>query len=104
MAGVSDGAPLAAEAASEAGLPWLCVTPAFPAGYDATPLAGVPRHTRCVFVLGENDPSNSRTRPVIAFLEAAGALIHTRTMAGAGQELPEDFAVHASEVLRSVYG
>ncbi len=104
VAGVSDGAPLAAEAASEAGLPWLCVTPAFPAGYDAAPLAGVPRHTRCAFILGADDPANSRARPVIAALEAAGAFIRTRTMAGAGDELPADFAVHASEVLKSVYG
>jgi len=100
VAGVSQGAPLAVETAGEAGLPWLCVIPSFPAGFDVTPLMAVPRHTRGVFLLGENDPGNARARPVIAALEAAGALIQTRTMAGAGHEMPEDFARHASDVLR----
>lgn len=104
VAGASQGAPLAAEIANEAGLPWLCVIPTFPSGYDVTGLAAVPRHTRGVFLVGESDPANTRTRPVIEALEAAGALIKTRTMAGTGHELPEDFAVFASEALRSVYG
>jgi predicted esterase len=99
MAGVSEGAPLAAQVASEAGLPWLCVIPSFPAEYDVTPLAAVPRHTRCVFILGENDPRNSRVHSVIAALEAAGAFVHTRIMKDAEHELPKDFAIYASEAL-----
>ena len=97
MAGASEGAPLAAEIANQTGLPWLCVIPSFPVGYDVTSLAAVPRHTRGIFILGGNDPANARTRRVIASLEAAGAGIHTRTMAGAGHELPDDFAAYASE-------
>jgi predicted esterase len=100
MAGASQGAPLAAEIANEAGLPWLCVIPDFPAGYDASRLAAVPRHTRGVFLLGEDEPANTRARPVIASLEAAGAFIQVRTMPGAARELPVNFAVHVSDVLR----
>jgi predicted esterase len=104
VAGASQGAPLAAETANEAGLPWLCVIPSFAPAYDVTGLVAVPRHTRGVFLLGENDPANTRTRLVIAALASAGASIQTRTMAGTGHELPEDFAVYASEALKSVYG
>jgi predicted esterase len=100
MAGASEGAPLAAELANEAGLAWLCVTPRFPRGYDVTALAAVPRHTRGVFLLAGEDPENTRTRLVIGALEAAGASIQTRTMAGSGREPPGDFSRHASEALR----
>ena len=102
VAGASEGAPLAAETANEAGVPWLCVIPSFPRGYDVTALAAVPRHTRGAFLTGENDPENVRTRLVVETLESAGASIATRTMTGIGHELPEDFSRHASVVLKSL--
>jgi predicted esterase len=100
VAGASQGAPLAAETANVAGLPWLCVIPSFPPGYDVTALAAVPRHARGAFLIGENDPANARTRLVVETLEAAGASISTRVMAGAGHELPDDFSRHVSVVLK----
>ena len=102
IAGASQGAPLAAEIAQEAGLPWLCVIPSFPSGYDAARLAGVPRHTRGAFITGENDPSNAHTRHIIDALQAAGASIATRTMTGVGHELPHDLARHASDALKTI--
>jgi predicted esterase len=99
-AGASDGARLAVEIAHEAGLPWLCVIPTFPAGYDPAPLAAVPLHTRGVFLMGERDPENVRTRPVVLALQGAGASVELRTMPGTGHEIPEDFASRASEALR----
>jgi predicted esterase len=103
-AGASQGARLAVEAGNEAGIPWLCVIPTFPAGYDPAPLAAVPRHTRGVFLLGETDPGNVHTRPLLSALQGAGASVDVRTMAGIGHELPNDFAARASEALRGVYG
>ena len=102
IAGASQGAPLAAEAAQEAGLPWLCVIPSFPSGYDTARLAAVPRHTRGAFMIGENDSSNARTRRIIETLEAAGAVIATATMPGVGHELPQDLARHASDILKTL--
>ena len=102
IAGASQGAPLAAEAAQEAGLPWLCVIPSFPSGYDTARLAAVPRHTRGAFITGENDPSNGRTRRIIEALEAAGAAITAHVMPGVGHELPRDLARHASEALSTL--
>jgi predicted esterase len=104
VAGVSQGAPLAMEIAGETGMPWLCVIPSFPAGYDVTPLIAVPGHTRGFFLLGEDDPANARTRPLISTLEAAGAQLLTRVMGGAGHELRGDFSKYVSELLSSVYG
>jgi hypothetical protein len=75
------------------------VIPTFPARYDVTPFMAVPRHTRCIFILGENDPANSQSRRVIASLEAAGAFIQTRTMGGAGHDLPQDFTMYVWEAL-----
>lgn len=98
-AGASDGARRAVEIGHEAGIPWLCVIPTFPAGYDAAPLASVPRHTRGVFLIGENDPENVWSRPVLSALQGAGASVEVRTMPGVGHELPPDFAVRASEAL-----
>lgn len=99
IAGASQGARLALESAHEAGIPWLCVIPSFPTGYDVTSLTAVPLHTRGAFLLGERDPANARTRPVISSLISAGALVEERTMAGIGHELPDDFAVQAGHML-----
>ena len=55
IAGASQGAPLAAELAQEAGLPWLCVIPSFPSGYDAARLAGVLPEGRRNALLGKRD-------------------------------------------------
>jgi len=101
-AGASLGARLAVEIAHEAGIPWLCVIPTFPAGYDAAPLAAVPEHTRGVFLLGENDPGNVQTRPVVAALQGTGAFVEVQTMTGVGHTLPQDFAMYASTALRKL--
>jgi predicted esterase len=101
-AGASQGALLAIEIAHEAGIPWLCVIPAFPAGYDPAPLAAVPEHTRGVFLLGQNDPGNVQTRPVVAALQGTGASVEVQTMTGVGHALPQDFAVCASTALRKL--
>jgi predicted esterase len=102
IAGASQGAPLAAETAQEAGLPWLCVIPSFPSGYDTARLAAVPRHTRGAFITGEKDPSSSHTRRIVEALQAAGASITTRTMEGVGHELPHDLARYASDALKTI--
>jgi hypothetical protein len=94
-AGVSQGARLAVEVAAESGMPWLCVNPMFPPGYDASPLTAVPQHVRGVFLLGENEV---QSRSVVVSLQAIG--VEVRTMKAVGEELPEDFAASASEVLR----
>jgi predicted esterase len=102
VAGASQGAPLAAETANEAGLPWLCVIPSFPSGYDVMAFAAVPRHTRGAFIIGETDPGNAHTRRIIGALEAAGASIATRVMDGIGHELPQGLARYASDVLKTL--
>ena len=82
IAGVSHGAPLAVEAAHEAGVPWLCVIPSFPRGYDVGPLTAVPAHTAGAFLLGEHDPGNVRAQSLISQLQYAGARMDVRTDAG----------------------
>jgi predicted esterase len=104
IAGVSRGAPLAIEAAHEAGVPWLCVIPSFPRGYDVGPLTAVPSHTAGSFLLGEHDPENVRAQPLISQLQYAGVKVAVRVMPGAGHELPGDFAAYAAEALRKLYG
>ncbi len=103
IAGASQAAPLALEVANEWGLPWLCVIPTFPPGYDVAPLAAVPEHTRGVFFLGENDPANARAKPVIAYLEGAGARVETRVMEGVGHHFPAGFAERAAEALATLF-
>jgi predicted esterase len=102
MAGAAEGAVLAMEIAHEAGLPWLCVIPAFPPRYDIAPFAGLPGHARGIFLLGESDPGNPGARPVIAALEASGAAVTTRFMPAVGHGLPADFPRHASDALRAL--
>jgi len=90
IAGVSEGAPPALELAGEAGLPWLCVSPALPAGYDLTPLTAVPQRTRGAVI----DAAGSR---LAAMLRDAGVSVKAVALA-------EPFAVIASEALKAIYG
>jgi predicted esterase len=102
IAGVAQGAPLAMDAACEMGVPWLCVIPSFPRGYDVSALTAVPAHTAGAVLLGEHDPAATGARAVIAQLEAAGVKIIVKTMHGAGHELPADFGTYAAEALRAL--
>jgi predicted esterase len=95
VAGASQRAPLAMEIAREAGVPWLCVTPRFPAGYDL----GMAPQAAGAFLLGELDGESARTRRVIETLQMAGATVHVRVMPAVAHDLPADFAAHAAALL-----
>jgi predicted esterase len=95
VAGASEGAPLAIDIAREAGLPWLCLIPLFPSGYDL----GMPPQTPGAFLLGELDGANKRTQRMIDTLRMAGATVHVRTMPGIGHDFPPDFAEQATSLL-----
>ncbi len=94
-AGAFQGARLAVEVAAENGMPWLCVNPVFPTGYDASSLTAVPQHVRGVVLLGENE---AQSRSVMVAFQAIG--VKVRTMKDVRHELPDDFAARASEALR----
>jgi len=102
IAGASQGGRLALELAHEAGLPWLSVIPSFPAGYDVSPLIAVPAHTRGALLLGEHDPANTRSRPVVSALESGGVRVIARTMREIGHDLPDDFTAQAAEALKDL--
>jgi predicted esterase len=102
MAGASQGATLALEIAAEAGLAWLCVIPSLARSFDPGRLAAVPRHTRGAVILGETDPSNSRSLAVVSSLQAAGVPVTVRTMKGIGHELPPEAVRQAGEALREL--
>ncbi len=102
IAGASQGAPLAMELAHESGVPWLCVVPSFPEGYDVSPLVGVPGHSRGAFLLGELDPANERARLVMEALRGASVQWTQSTMQDVGHDMPEGFAAQAAEVLRQL--
>lgn len=98
IAGSSQGGRLAFELAQEKGVPYLCMIPSFPRDYKPQP-GGGGAFARGVFLLGEDDPANSRTRSVIAALEAAGAEAATRLMKGVGHDFPTDFPAYLDEIL-----
>jgi predicted esterase len=102
LAGSSQGAPLALEIAHETGVPWLCVIPGFPAGYDLGPLLGTPASLNGAFLVGEKDPLSARTLRIAEALRSAGAIVRTLVMPGVGHELPEDFSPYAREALISL--
>ncbi len=102
IAGASQGGRLALELAHEAGIPWLSVIPSFPSGYDFSPLVAVPGHTRGAFLLGERDPANTRSRPVVSALESAGVRVVARIMKDVEHDLPESFAAQAADALRDL--
>ena len=102
MAGASQGGRLALELAHECGVPWLCVAPALPAGYDVAPLIGVPAHTRGAFLLAEHDPASANARRVIRALESGGLHVLTGTMKEVSHSLPEDFPRQAADLLRAL--
>ncbi len=82
VVGASDSTPLAVETAHEAGMPWLCVTPKFQAGYSP------PLRTRGVLLLTENEPPAAWARSVPG--------VEVRTVPG----IEQDFAAQASAALR----
>ncbi len=102
IAGASQGGRLALELAHESGVPWLCVIPAFPAGYDVAPMTAVPTHTRGAFLLGERDPASVNARRVIRALESGGVHVAAATMKDVGHDLPEDFPHQAADILRAL--
>jgi len=102
IAGASQGARLAMEIAAKTFLPWLCVIPSFPAGYDVSAFTAVPAHTRGAFVLGGHDPANARIRSVIAALESGGVSVRVDVMEGIGHDMPEDFMPLAEDALRAI--
>jgi predicted esterase len=102
IAGASQGGRLALELAHESGVPWLCVIPTFPPGYDAAPLTGVPSHARGAFLLGERDAASINAKRVIRALESAGVHVVTSIMKDVGHDLPEDFAAQAAGILRAL--
>lgn len=102
IAGASQGGRLALELAHESAVPWLCVIPSFPAGYDTAPMTGVPSHTRGAFLLGERDAAGFSARRVIRALESSGVHVAVSTMKDVGHELPGDLAEQAAGVLRAL--
>jgi len=102
IAGASEGGRLALELAHESGVPWLCVIPSFPSGYDVAPMTGVPTHTRGAFLLGDRDPASVNARRVIRALESGGVRVVVSAMKDVGHDLPEDFAAQAAGVLRAL--
>jgi hypothetical protein len=104
VAGAAEGARLALEIAGEAGLPWLCVTPSLPAPFDARPLTAVPSRTRGAFLLGGDHGGRDHTRALIRDLESSGVDVTIRVMEWARNDLPEDFAHVAAEMLRPLIG
>jgi predicted esterase len=102
IAGASQGGRLALELAHEAGVPWLCVIPAFPDRYDVAPLIGVPTHTRGAFLLGERDAASVNAQRVIRAFESGGVQVVARTMKDVGHDLPEDFSVQVADILRAL--
>jgi len=99
IAGASQGARLALELATEAGLPALCAFPSFPAGYDLSRLTSMPGRVPVGFILGDLDESRDHVRQVIAALESAGVPIVIREMPGVGHDPSEGFASIARAML-----
>ena len=99
IAGASQGARMAFEVAQAMAVPWLCVIPAFPAGYDSGPFIASRSRDRGAFLLGAEDPANERTRHLVVSLKAAGAEVRSQSMPGVGHELPDDLAARARESL-----
>jgi predicted esterase len=91
IAGASQGARLALELGREAGLPWLCVIPGLPAGYEAGPASGRGPGVRGAFILGERDPHSIRGRSIMDALRFSGTDVREVVMPGVGHELPPDF-------------
>ena len=104
VAGAAEGARLALDIAGEAGLPWLCVTPTLAAPFDARHLTAVPTRTRGAFLLGSEGGPRDHTRALIRDLESGGVDISVRVMEWVDDELPDDFAAVAAEVLRPLIG
>ncbi len=104
MAGASQGAPLAIQIAADAGLPWLCVIPMFPKGFDVSRLCAVPRHTRGAVILGERDPANARANALISELKDAGVSLTVRTVKGIGHEMTTEMVGRAGDALRELAG
>jgi predicted esterase len=102
IAGASQGGRLALELAHESAVPWLCVIPSFPPGYDASPMTGVPSRTRGAFLLGERDPAGFGARQVIRALESGGVHVAVSVMKDVGHDLSEDFAALAAGVLHAL--
>ena len=102
LAGASQGARLAFEIAHEIGVPFVCFIPSFPKGYEETVRGwegpGVPG----VFMLGEGDKANDRSRPVIDAHAARGAWSRLRIMKGVGHWYPSDFAAQLAEELEEI--
>ncbi len=99
MAGTSQGAHLALELATEAGVPALCAFPSFPAGYDVSRLTSLPGRIPAGFILAAQADGRDQVRQVIASLESSGVPLVIHEMPGVGRDLPEGFASIAGGVL-----
>jgi predicted esterase len=99
MVGASQGARMAFEVTQQMAVPWLCVIPTFPAGYDSAPFIASRSRDRGAFILGAEDPANDRTRQLVISLQAAGAEVRTHSMPGTSHELPDDLPSLAREAL-----
>jgi hypothetical protein len=104
VAGAGEGAGLALAMAGEAGVPWLCVTPALRTPFDARPLTAVPSRTRGAFLLGSQAENRDHTRELIRDLESSGVDVTVRVMEWTGDDLPDDFASTAADALRPLIG
>jgi hypothetical protein len=104
IAGAGEGTRLALEIAGETGLPWLCVTPTLSAPFDARHLTAVPSRARGAMVLGSQRENRDHTRALIRDLESSGVDVTVRVMEWTGNDLPEDFAAVAAEILRQLIG
>jgi predicted esterase len=102
IAGASQGASLALELAHEAGVPWLCAIPSFPASYDVSNFTAAPAHTRGVFLLGEHDVASRSARQMISTLESGGVQLIARTMKDVGHDFPDDFSSQVADALRAL--
>jgi hypothetical protein len=54
--------------------------------------------------MGENDPANRHTRPVISALQGAGVSMEVFVMKDLGHELPEDISQRVGETLWMLLG
>jgi predicted esterase len=100
LAGASQGAAIAIEAAAEAGLPWLAVIPTLPRDLDLSRLPGVPHRTRGAFLLGADDPATARAVSAAEMLKAGGGRVSVRIVPGVGHDQVPAMVPVAAELLR----
>lgn len=104
VAGASQGAAIAMEAAAEAGLPWLAIIPTLGRSFDPSRLLAVPGRTRGAMLLGADDPANPRSLAVAEMLRSGGVEVAVRVVPGVGHDQDAAVIEEAVEALRRLAG